>query len=109
MLRLLRSLMNKFVKSRLLVDDIDGKKVPKSITDLLLINVTDIKNCKPIKMINVGTKAKTCFPGSPGISKQEKEFRQSCLKCYQVFCVNKQYWSLIPCSVIFYLNKSLSF
>ena len=69
MARLIRTLMSKFVKSRLLVDEIDGKKVPKSITDLLLINVTDIKNCKPIKMIDVGTKAKSCFPGSLEISK----------------------------------------
>ena len=101
--------MSKFVKSRPLVDDIDGKKVLKSITDFLLIIVTDIKNCKPIKMIDVATKAKTCFPGSPGISREKKEFHQSCLKCYQVFCVNKHCWSLIPCSVIFYLNKSLIF
>ena len=61
--------MSKFVKSRLLVN---GKKVSKSITDLLLINVTDIKNCKPIKMIDVGVKAKSCFPGLPEILKEEK-------------------------------------
>ena len=114
MVRLIRTLMSKFVKSRLLVDRIDGKKVPKSITDLLLIKVTDIKNCKPIKMIDVGTKAKSCFPGLLEILKEEKEFRQSCLKCYQVFCDNKQYWSLIQtklilCSVIFCLNKSMIF
>ena len=107
MVRLIRTLMRKFVKSRLLVDRMDGKKVPKSITDLLLIKVTDIKNCKPIKMIDVGTKAKSCFPGLLEILKEEKEFRQSCLKCYQVFCDNKKYWSLIQtklilCSVIFF-------
>ena len=106
--------MSNFVKCRLLADEIDGKKAPKSITDLLLINVPNIKNCKPIAMIDVGTKAKSCFPGLLEILNEEEEFRQSCLKCYQIFCVNKTYWSLIQtklilCSVIFCLNKSLIF
>ena len=109
MVRLIRSLMSKFVKSRLLVDKIDGKKVPKSITDLLLVNVTIIKNCKPIKVVDVGTEAKSCFPGSLEISKEEKEFRQSCLKCYQVFGVNKQYWSLIQTKSIICLVASVLF
>ena len=51
MVQLIRTLMSKFVKSRLLVDEIDGKKSPKSITDLPVTNVTDIKNCKPIKLV----------------------------------------------------------
>ena len=38
-----------------------GKKVPKSITDLMMINVLEVKNCKPIKLIDIGTKAKSCF------------------------------------------------
>ena len=92
MVRLIRTLMSKFVKSRLLVDEIYCKTVPKSITDLSLIKVTNIKNSKPIKMIDVGIEAKSCSPYSLEILKKEKEFCQSCLKCYQVFCVNKQYW-----------------
>ena len=78
--------MSKFVKCRLLVDKIDGKKVPKSITDLLLINVTDIRNYKPIKV-------RSCFPVLLEIWKEEKEFCPSCLKHYQAFNVNKQNWS----------------
>ena len=86
--------MSKFVKCRLLVDKIDGKKVPKSITDLLLINVTDIKNCKPIKV-------RSCFPVLLEIWKEEKEFCPSCLKHYQAFSVNKQNWSLIQTKLFF--------
>ena len=60
---LIITLMSESVKFRLQVDRIDGKKVLKSITDLLLINVTGVKNWKPIKMIDVGMKAKSCFHG----------------------------------------------
>ena len=90
MVQVIKTLMRKFIKSRLLVDEIDGKKVSKSITYLLLIKVTNIRNCKPIKIIDVGAKAKISFPMSLEISKKENEFCQSNLKCYQVFCVNKQ-------------------
>ena len=61
MVWLIRTLVSKFVKSRLLVNEIDGKKVPKPITDLLLINITNIENCKPTKMIDAGTKANGCL------------------------------------------------
>lgn len=84
MTRLLRTLMSKFVKSKLLVDDKDNKKVPKSLNELLLINISDAKNCKPLKLMDIGTKAKTCFLETLEITKEEKEFRQNCLRCYQV-------------------------
>lgn len=84
MIKLVRNLMNKFVKSRLLVDVVDGKRVPKSTNDLLSVNVLDVKNCKPIKLIDIGTKAKSCFNESLEMTKEEKEFRQDCLGCYQV-------------------------
>ena len=61
MVWLIRTLVSKFVKSRLPVNEIDGKKVPKPITDLLLLNITNIENCKPIKMIDAGTKANGCL------------------------------------------------
>ena len=48
MVRLIKTVMSKFVKSRLLVDEMNFTKVPKSITYLQRINVTDITNFKPI-------------------------------------------------------------
>ena len=36
-------------------------------------------------MIDIGTKAKSCFLESLEITEEEKEFRQNCLKCYQVY------------------------
>ena len=48
MVRLIKTLISKFVKSRLLVGEMNFTKVPKSITYLQRINVTDIMNFKPI-------------------------------------------------------------
>ena len=61
MSKLLTSLMSKFIKSKLLRDDFSNAK---SVSDLLTLNVKDTKSCKPLKLIDIGTKAKWSFPES---------------------------------------------
>ena len=43
MIELIRTLMSKFVKSKLLYDEQNGSKIPKLIKQLLAINVKDAK------------------------------------------------------------------
>ena len=80
MSKLLTSMMSKFIKSRILVDN---NKQPKSTTELLTVNPNNVKNCKPIKLIDVGEKAKSCFPEALEVSDSERIFRQDCLKAFQ--------------------------
>ena len=61
MTKLLTSLMSKFIKSKLSRDDFNNAK---SVSDLLTPNVKVTKNCKPLKLIDFGTKAKYSFPES---------------------------------------------
>ena len=82
MSKLLTSLMSKFVKSKLLRDDSNNTK---SVTELLTLNVKDAKNCKPFKLIDIGTKAKFSFPESLDITSKEKKFWHNCLEAYQTF------------------------
>ena len=74
--------MSKFIKSKLLRDD---SKNAKSVSDLLTFNVKDTKNCKPLKLIDIGTKAKCSFPESLDITSTEKKFWHNCLEAYQSF------------------------
>lgn len=83
MTKLLRALMAKFVKSKLLFVNNNGVKEPRSINELLTINVNDQKNWKPLKLIDIGTKAKSCFIESFEVSPVEKKFRQNCLEAFQ--------------------------
>ena len=53
MIKLIRA-MSKFVQPKQLHDEQIGSKVPKSIKQLLAINVKDAKNCKPLKSIDIG-------------------------------------------------------
>ena len=100
MVRLVRTLMTKFVKSRLLVDDKkDGQQIPKSTTDLLLINVKDPKNCKPIRMVDISTKAKDSFAASLEMTSKETEFRKGALQCYQVYFFSLMYCFFV-CSLV---------
>ena len=76
--------MAKFVKSNLLYVNNNGVKEMNSNTEVITINVNDEKNCKPLKLIDTGTKAKSCFIESLEVSPVEKKFRQNCLKSFQV-------------------------
>ena len=76
--------MSRFVKARLLYNkETDGSRIYKSTEDLLLINLTEPKNCKPLSMIDVGTTAKSCFVESLEMSDAEKKFWRNCLEFYQ--------------------------
>ena len=74
--------MSKFIKSKLLRDDSNNAK---SVSDLLTLNVKDTKNCKPLKLIDIGTKAKCSFPESLDVTSTEKKFWHNCLEAYQAF------------------------
>ena len=79
---LLTSLKSKFTKSKLLRDDSNNAK---SVSNLLTLNVKDTKNCKPLKLIDIGTKAKCSFQEFLNITSTEKKFRHNCLEAYQSF------------------------
>ena len=83
MSKLLTSLMSKFIKSKLLRRD-DSNNA-KSVSDLLTFNVKDTKNFKPLKLIDIGTKAKCLLPESLDITSTEKKFRHNCVEAYQAF------------------------
>ena len=59
--KLVTPLMSKFIKSKLLRDDSNNAK---SVSNLLTLNVKDTKNCKPLKLIDIGVKAKCSFQES---------------------------------------------
>ena len=80
--KLLTPLMSKFIKSKLLRDDSNNAK---SVSNLLTLNVKDTKNCKPLKLIDIGTKAKCSFQEFLNITSTEKKFRHNCLEAYQSF------------------------
>ena len=82
MTKLLRAIMAKSVKSKLIYVNSNGVKEPKSITELITIN--DQKNCKPLRFIDICTKAKSCFIESLEASPAEKNFCQNCLEDFQV-------------------------
>ena len=52
------------------------------MNELLTINVQDPTNCKPLKMIEIETKAKSYFMTTLEISNDEKKFNRNCLECY---------------------------
>ena len=62
MSKLLIAMMSKFIKSKILNVDRNGSKSYKDVTELLTMNVQDPRNCKPLKMIEIGTTAKSYFP-----------------------------------------------
>ena len=83
MRKLLTSSMSKFIKSKLLTRD-DSNNA-KSVSDLLTLNLKDTKNCKPLKLIVIGTKAKCSFPKSLDITSTEKKLWHNCVEAYQAF------------------------
>ena len=76
--------MIKFMKPKLLVEEKDGKKIPKLIINLSLFIAKNLNNCKPLRMVELGTKAESCFIELFEMTREEKEFHQSCLRCCQV-------------------------
>ncbi|XP_065677645.1 uncharacterized protein LOC136092905 [Hydra vulgaris] len=85
MSKLFVALMSKFIKTKLLYVNNNGSNSIKYINELLMIDVIDSKNCKPLKLIDIGTKAKSYFSEALEISCGEKKFRQNCLESYQAF------------------------
>ena len=84
MVNLIQKLMSRFVKSKLLYNnETDGSRSYKSTENLLLIQSTQANNCKPLRMIDIGTKAKSRLLESIEMSGAEKKFRQNCLEFYQ--------------------------
>ena len=82
---LIRKLMSKFVRSKfLLTANKDGSKVQKSISEISTVNPNDPKQCKPLRLLDVGTKAKNSFADSLEMSDLEKRFRKNCLQTFQV-------------------------
>ena len=75
MSKLLIAMMSKFIKSKILRVDKSDSKSYKDVSELLTINTQDPKNCKPLKMIEMGTKAKSYFMTTLEISNDEKKFR----------------------------------
>ena len=68
------AVMSKFIKSKILNVDKNGSKSYKDVNELLTINVQDPKNCKPLKMIEIGTKAKSYFTTTLEMSNDKKKF-----------------------------------
>ena len=85
MSKLLVALMSKFIKTKPLHVNNNGSNSIKTVNELLMINVYDPKNCKPLKIIDIGTKAKSYFSEALEISCGEKKFWQNCLESYQAF------------------------
>ena len=85
MSKLLVALLSKFIKTKLLHVNNNGSNSIKTINELLMINVYDPKNCKPLKLIDIGTKAKPYFSEALEISCGKKKFWQNCLESYQAF------------------------
>ena len=81
-IRLLQSLMTKFVKKSLLVLE-NGKNV--QARDLIRIDVFKSNKCKSTKVIDIGTSAKLYFTRSKPLDGDEfSNFVNQCLKCYQI-------------------------
>ena len=95
MMKLLRAIMAKFVKSKLLyVNNNNSVRESKFITELITININDQKNCKTLKLIDIGTKTKFCFIDSLEVSPINKKFHQNCLEVFQVLVTHLK--SMLP-------------
>ena len=83
--KLLFIVMSKFVRSKHLVCDKHSTKSTKSANDMLMIKLSDNNVIKPIKLIDIGTKAKSTFSETVfDIEEVEKKFREDCLSCFKV-------------------------
>ena len=89
MVSLITKLMTQFVKSRNLYNLVEDKednkmKTAKPFSEVSNVKVSDRTQCKTLKLLEVGKKAKSSFAESLQISDEEKKFRENCLKTYQV-------------------------
>ena len=84
--KLLWQTMSKFIKTKQLSSQKeDGSTKQTSATELIWLDVYNKKLIKPIKMVDIGTKAKSLFPPSTfDLSETEESFRKDCLNCMQV-------------------------
>ena len=87
MLSLLYGLQRKFI--------LGAKLFSEDLGENIRINVNGENNVKPIRMINVGTKAKTMFAQNMISDEGQEKFRKGCLKFFQVS--------------LFYLQQKLPF
>ena len=76
MLSLLYGLQRKFIGG--------AKLSSEDLGENIRINVNAEKNVKPIRMIDMGTKAKTMFAQNMISDEGQKKFRKGCLKLFQV-------------------------
>ena len=77
MLCLFYGLQRKFIR---------GAKLSfKDLGENIRINVNAEKNVKPIRMIDVGTKAGTMFAQNIISDEDQEKFRKGCLKFFQVY------------------------
>jgi len=90
--KLLWSTMSKFVKTKHLrsqKEDGSTKQTPAIV--LLELDVFNKKMTKPLKMVDIGSKAKSLFLPSPlELTEKEEVFRKDCLKCTCLTAENLQ-------------------
>ena len=79
---LLTKIMSYFIKKKYLVEEKDGKFVPKSFSSVLNVNVAKSDNHKAIKSVDVGTKCKSYFAESLIIDDEETSFRKQVVNFY---------------------------
>ena len=77
--------MSKFVKSKHLSNQIeDGTTRKTPAIELLELNVYNKKKMKPVKMIDIGTKAKSLFLPSSELQEKEEVPWKDCLNCVRL-------------------------
>ena len=85
---LLTKIMSYFIKKKYLVEEKDGKFVPKSFSSVLNVNavlnvnVATSDNHKAIKSVDIGTKCKSYFAESLIIDDEETSFRKQVVNFY---------------------------
>ena len=81
---LLTKIMSYFIKKKYLVEEKDGKFVPKSFSSVLNVNVAKSDIHKPIKSVDIGTKCKSYFAESLIIDDEETSFRKQVVSQYLI-------------------------
>ena len=79
---LLTKIMSYFIKKKYLVEEKDGKFVPKSFSSVLNVNVAKSDIHKPIKSVDIGTKCKSYFAENLIIDDEETSFRKQVVNFY---------------------------
>ena len=79
---LLTKIMSYFIKKKYLVEEKDGKFIPKSFSSVLNVNVAKPDNHKAIKSVDIGTKCKSYFAESLIIDDEGTSFRKQVVNFY---------------------------